>query len=152
MVGMNEDGAFVIVVFTRDRGTALYQMIVKLFNREGDEVKTETIDTTNTNGHCDKTRRPHTVIPLRQNNFLIGECYSHSDPQYSAPTSGENPMRVFEMSPSGDFAWKMEPGTDVHCKRGHTLRTDLAGHLFSRVDGDIFVLDVAQSKNQLLLP
>ena len=117
-VGMNDVGDFVFL--WRPDGT---QLDAAFFDPAGTRVADVTRETEDfegwDGGHCyDSFRRRHQEIPVREDNFILGEVYNW------IAGSGLT-IQHFEYTPEGELL--AENDTDISLPEGLTLRLDGAG-------------------------
>ena len=133
-VGMNDAGEFVLL--WRSDGVAID---MKFFDASGTLVNTiqrTTIDFEGwSGGHCyDSFRRRNQQIPLRGDNFVLGEVYNWITPAANRIT------QHFEYTPAGVLV--TEDSTDKNDDSGLTLRIDGLGRSFAMGPSGIYLLGI----------
>lgn len=131
-LGMNDKSEF--VVLWRSGGTTLD---MRFFAADGSvltSVQRNTIDFEGWNGgHCyDSFRRRHQEIPLRGDNFVLGEVYNWITPQQNRVT------KHFEYSSAG--ALIVEDSTKINLEEGLTIRVDQKGFSYLRDAQGVHIL------------
>ena len=131
-VGMNDKDDFVFL--WRSGGTALDLRFFKPDAGVAADVKRTTIDFEGWNGgHCyDSFRLRHQEIPLRGDNFVLGEVYNWITPQQNRI------VHHFEYTPAGVLV--VEDSTTVNLPEGLTIRTDQVGASYLRGPAGITIL------------
>jgi hypothetical protein len=131
-VGMNDNGEF--VVLWRSDGVALDMRFFGADAGVDADVTRMTIDFEEWDGgHCyDSFRRRHQEIPLRGDNFVLGEVYNWITPQDNRIT------HHFEYTPAG--ALVAEDSTDHNLPEGLTIRVDQNGFSYLRDEAGIHIL------------
>jgi hypothetical protein len=131
-LGMNDKSEF--VALWRSGGTTLD---LRFFAADGSvvtSVQRNTIDFEGWNGgHCyDSFRRRHQEIPLRGDNFVLGEVYNWITPQQNRTT------KHFEYTPGGKFV--VEDSTKYNLDEGLTIRVDQKGFSYLRDAQGVHIL------------
>lgn len=131
-VGMNDKGQFSFL--WRSNGTVLD---MRFFNADASvkaDVQRMTIDFEGWNGgHCyDSFRRRHQELPLRGDNFVLGEVYNWITPQQNRIT------HHFEYTPAGELV--AEDSTTFNLDEGLTIRVDQNGFSYLRDNQGIHIL------------
>lgn len=123
-VGMNDKDQFVFL--WRSGGTTLDMRFFAADAKVLADVKRQTIDFEGWNGgHCyDSFRRRHQEIPLRGDDFVLGEVYNWITPQQNRTT------KHFQYTPAG--ALVVEDSTKTNLAEGLTIRTDQLGATYLR--------------------
>jgi len=131
-LGMNDKSEF--VVLWRAGGTTLDMRFFAANGTVNANVQRNTIDFEGWNGgHCyDSFRRRHQEIPLRGDNFVLGEVYNWITPQENRIT------HHFEYSPAGNFI--TEDSTTHNLDEGLTIRVDQKGFSYLRDNQGIHIL------------
>ncbi len=130
-VGMNDNGHF--VVLWRSHGT---QIDMKFFDNWAVEVAYVTRSTPDfegwNGGHCyDSFRRRHQEIPLRGDNFVLGEVYNW--------IAGDNlSVQHFEYTPSGSLV--SQDATTYSCDEGLTIRLDELNVAYLRDESTLYMV------------
>lgn len=130
-VGMNDESEFVFL--WRSDGTALDMRFFAADGTSVADVQRTTMDFEGWDGgHCyDSFRRRHQEIPVRGEDFVLGEVYNWITPQ---------PNRVvqhFAYTPLGELVGEGE--TDVNLDEGLQIRVDGLGRSFLRGPSGIVV-------------
>ncbi|WAS96759.1 hypothetical protein [Nannocystis punicea] len=130
-VGMNDQSEFVFL--WRSDGTTLDMRFFAADGMAVEDVQRTTIDFEGWNGgHCyDSFRRRHQEIPLRGDDFVLGEVYNWITPQQNRV------VHHFAYSPAGELLGEGE--TDVNLDEGLTIRVDGLGRSFLRGPSGIVV-------------
>ena len=110
---------------------------MRIFNADASvkaDVKRMTIDFEGWNGgHCyDSFRRRHQELPLRGDNFVLGEVYNWITPQQNRIT------HHFEYTPAGELV--AEDSTTFNLDEGLTIRVDQNGFSYLRDNQGIHIL------------
>lgn len=131
-LGMNDKSE--VALLWRSGGTALD---MRFFDANGGvkaNVQRATIDFEGWNGgHCyDSFRRRHQEIPLRGDNFVLGEVYNWITPQQNRIT------HHFEYTPAGQLV--AEDSTTHNLDEGLTIRVDQLGFTYLRDSMGIHIL------------
>ena len=131
-VGMNDKGEF--AVLWRSDGTVLD---MRFFNPDGSvkqNVQRNTIDFEEWDGgHCyDSFRRRHQELPLRGDNFVLGEVYNWITPQQNRIT------HHFEYTPAGELI--AEDSTTFNLDEGLSIRVDQQGFSYLRDNQGIHII------------
>jgi len=131
-LGMNDKSDFVLL--WRATGTTLDMRFFAAGGAVNANVQRDTIDFEGWNGgHCyDSFRRRHQEIPLRGDNFVLGEVYNWITPQQNRTT------KHFEYSPAGSFV--TEDSTQHNLDEGLTIRVDQKGFAYLRDNQGIHIL------------
>ncbi len=131
-LGMNDKGEF--AVLWRSDGTVLD---MRFYNADGTpkkDVQRMTIDFEGWDGgHCyDSFRRRHQELPLRGDNFVLGEVYNWITPQQNRIT------HHFEYTSAGQLI--AEDSTKFNLDEGLTIRVDQKGFSYLRDNQGIHIL------------
>ena len=131
-VGMNDKSQFAFL--WRPTGTLIK---MRFYAADGSIVanaQRTTIDFEGWNGgHCyDSFRMRHQEIPLRGDNFILGEVYNWITPQQNRT------VYHFEYTPTGQEV--SATSTKVNLEEGLTIRTDLSGAAYLSDHKDVHVL------------
>lgn len=131
-VGMNDQSAFVFL--WRSGGTTLDMRFFKPDGSLAKNVQRMTIDFEGWNGgHCyDSFRLRHQEIPLRGDDFVLGEVYNWITPQQNRT------VHHFQYTPAGDVV--VEDSTQINLQEGLTIRVDQLGATYLRGPGGITIL------------
>ena len=131
-VGMNDASAFVFL--WRPGGTTLKMRFYAANGAVVADVQRSTIDFEGWNGgHCyDSFRLRHQEIPLRGDNFILGEVYNWITPQQNRT------VHHFEYTPTGQVV--SVASTTINVDEGLTIRADLSGAAYVSDHKDIHVL------------
>lgn len=123
-VGMNDHSEFVFL--WRSDGTALDMRFFAADGTAVADVQRPTIDFEGWDGgHCyDSFRRRHQEIPLRGDEFVLGEVYNWITPQ------NNRTVHHFAYTPLGEPV--SEDSTETNLDEGLTIRVDQLGRAFLR--------------------
>lgn len=123
-VGMNDKDQFVFL--WRSGGTTLDMRFFGADGKAVTSVQRQTIDFEGWNGgHCyDSFRMRHQEIPLRGDDFVLGEVYNWITPQQNRTT------KHFQYTPAG--ALVTEKSTTTNLGEGLTIRIDQLGATYLR--------------------
>ena len=121
---MNDKSQFVFL--WRSGGTTLDMRFFAADATVLSNVQRQTIDFEGWNGgHCyDSFRRRHQEIPLRGDDFVLGEVYNWITPQ------GNRTTKHFQYTPAG--ALVVEKSTKTNLDEGLTIRIDSLGATYLR--------------------
>ncbi|WP_434417762.1 hypothetical protein [Nannocystis pusilla] len=130
-VGMNDQSEFVFL--WRSGGTTLDMRFFAADGTDVADVQRTTIDFEGWDGgHCyDSFRRRHQEVPVRGDDFVLGEVYNWITPQQNRV------VHHFAYTPLGELLGEGE--TDVNLDEGLTIRVDGAGRSFLRGPSGIVV-------------
>jgi hypothetical protein len=131
-VGMNDKSNFVFL--WRPTGTLIKMRFYAADGSITANAQRTTIDFETWNGgHCyDSFRMRHQEIPLRGDNFILGEVYNWITPQQNRT------VHHFEYTPDGQEIGAAS--TKVNLPEGLTIRADLSGAVYLSDHKDVHVL------------
>jgi len=126
-IGMNDEGEFVLLWRSSDD-----ELEMKFFDDGANEVAHVVRSTPNFNDYgFDSYRQRHPEIPLRGDNFVLGETYAYN-------IGDGQEVWHFEYTPEG--ALISENSTTYSIAEGLTIRMDDIGYAYIRDDDTVHIL------------